>query len=120
MKIVITSQGPDMNSAVDPRFGRAACFITVDSDTGEFTAYDNSTGLNAAQGAGVQAGRYVADLGVKAVITGQVGPKAFATLAAAGVTVYTGASGTVQEALESYKSGQLSAAAGASVQGRWS
>lgn len=120
MKIVITSQGPGMNSAVDPRFGRAACFIAVESDTGEFTAYDNSTGLNAAQGAGVQAGRYVADIGAKAVVTGQVGPKAFATLKAAGVAIYTGAAGTVQEALDAYKAGQLSAAGEASVEGHWS
>ena len=120
MKIVITSQGPNMNSAVDPRFGRAACFVAVESDTGEFTAYDNSTGLNAAQGAGIQAGKYVADLGARAVVTGQVGPKAFTTLKAAGVAIYTGASGTVQEALEAYRSGQLIAASEASVEGHWS
>jgi len=120
MKIVITSRGPDMNSAVDPRFGRAAFFIAIESDTGEFTAHDNSTGLNAAQGAGIQAGRYVADLGAKAVVTGHVGPKAFATLKAAGVAIYTGASGTVQEALEAFKSGQLSAASEANVEGHGS
>jgi len=33
MKIAITSQGQDLNSPVDPRFGRAKTLIVVDIDT---------------------------------------------------------------------------------------
>ena len=119
MKVAITSQRPDMNSAVDPRFGRAKCFIVVDTETGDFAAHDNSQNLNAVQGAGIQAGRNVIDLGVEAVITGNVGPKAFATLQAGGVKVYVGAAGTVAEALEKLKTGELQCASGANVEGRW-
>ena len=82
MKIAVTSQGPDLNSQVDPRFGRAKSFLVVDTETGEFSVHDNTQNLNAAQGAGIQAGRTVVDLGVSAVVTGNVGPKAFATLQA--------------------------------------
>ncbi|HOZ47894.1 MAG TPA: NifB/NifX family molybdenum-iron cluster-binding protein [Candidatus Hydrogenedentes bacterium] len=119
MKIAITAQGADMNAAVDPRFGRAKFFIVVDTDTGEFTTADNSMNLNAAQGAGIQAGRNVVELGVESVVTGHVGPKAYTTLEAGGVSVYTGASGTVAEALDQFKAGVLERQAGADVEGHW-
>ena len=79
MKIAITSQGKELESPVDPRFGRAKFFIVADTEQEGFTVADNGQNLNAAQGAGIQAGRNVVDLGVQAVITGHVGPKAFAT-----------------------------------------
>ena len=119
MKIAVTSQGPDLNSQVDPRFGRAKNFIVVDTDTEEFSVHDNSQNLNAAQGAGIQAGRTVAELGVEAVLTGNVGPKAFATLQAANVKVYPGASGTVKEAVRKFKAGELQPAGRANVEGHW-
>ena len=119
MKVTITSQGMDMSSAVDPRFGRAKCFIVVDTETGDFTSHDNSQNLNAVQGAGIQAGRNVIDLGVEAVITGNVGPKALATLQADGVKIYVGAGGAVTEALEKFKAGELECVSKASVEGHW-
>ncbi len=119
MKIAVTSQGPDLTSQVDPRFGRAKSFIVLDTDTGEFSVHDNIQNVNAAQGAGIQAGRIVVDFGVEAVITGNVGPKAFAALQAANVKVYPRASGTVKEAVEKLKAGELSPADGANVQGHW-
>ena len=59
------------------------------------------------------------DLGVEAVITGHVGPKAFATLRAGNVTIYTGASGTVAEALKQFEAGALEEAGDADVEGHW-
>jgi len=119
MKVAITSQGADMDSPVDPRFGRAKYFVVVDTETGEFTTHDNTTNLNAMQGAGIQASRNVIDLGVEAVITGNVGPKAFATLQAGGVKVYISPGGTVAEALEKFKAGELEPVGQANVQGHW-
>ncbi len=119
MKIVVTSQGPDLTSQVDPRFGRAKNFIVVDTDSEEFAVHDNTQNLNAAQGAGIQAGRTVADLGVEAVLTGNVGPKAFAALQAAGIKIHLGASGTVKEAVEKFKAGELQDAGKANVEGHW-
>ena len=119
MKVAITSQGRDLNSPVDPRFGRAKYFVVVDTETGDFAAHDNSQNLNAVQGAGIQAGRNVVDLGVHAVITGNVGPKAFATLQAGGVKVYVGASGTIAEALVKFKAGELQCVSKANVEGHW-
>jgi predicted Fe-Mo cluster-binding NifX family protein len=120
MKLAVTSQGADLDSPTDPRFGRAKYFVVVDTDSGEFSAHDNSQNLNALQGAGIQAAQAVARLGVKAVLTGHVGPKAFTTLATANIAVYTGISGTVKQAIEQFKQGQLALAAQADVQGHWS
>ncbi len=119
MKVVVTSQGSDLNSQVDPRFGRAKNFIVVDTDTEEFSVHDNTQNLNAAQGAGIQAARTVVDLGVAVVITGNVGPKAFTTLQAGNVKVYPGAAGTVKAAVEEFKEGRLDEADKANVKGHW-
>ncbi len=107
MKVAVTSQGPDLESQADPRFGRAVQFIVVDTDTGEFTAHDNSQNLNATHGAGIQSGQNVVAFGVEAVITGNVGPKAQSTLQAGGVKIYTGATGTIKNALEQFKNNEL-------------
>jgi predicted Fe-Mo cluster-binding NifX family protein len=119
MKLAITSQGSYLQSPVDPRFGRARYLIVVDTETGAFSAVDNSVNLNAAQGAGIQTGKRIVDLGVDGLITGHVGPKAFSTLQAGGVKIYTGASGSVADAIEQFKAGKLAAAAAADVDGHW-
>ena len=119
MKIVITAQGTEMSDQVDPRFGRAKWFILFDTETSEHSALDNEQNLNAMQGAGIQAARNVQETGAEAVLTGNVGPKAFMTLQAAGLKIYTGAEGTVAEAIEKFKAGELTAAEDASVEGHW-
>lgn len=119
MKVAVTAQGSDPQSTVDSRFGRARFFVVADTETGEFSVADNSQNLDAAQGAGIQAGRKIVELGVEAVITGHVGPKAFATLQACGVKVYTGATGTVAEAIEQLKRGSLKQAISADVESHW-
>jgi len=105
---------------VDPRFGRAKCFIAVDTETDELTVHDNSQNVNATQGAGIQAGRNVIDLGGQAVITGSIGPKAFTTLDAGGVKVYLAPGGTVAEALDKFKNDELECVSEANAKGRWS
>ena len=119
MKIAVTSKGTDLDSEVDPRFGRAAYILIVDPETLEFEALDNKENVNALKGAGIQAGQNVVELGAEAVVTGNVGPKAYATLQAANVKVYIGASGTVAQSLEAFKAGKLQAADAANVQGHW-
>jgi len=119
MKVAITATGTDLNSQVDPRFGRAKYLLVVDLETHELVVHDNSQNADAMQGAGIQAGRAVADLGASALITGHVGPKAFATLDAAGIVAYTDVSGTVAEALAKLKSGQLTRTEKANVEGHW-
>jgi len=119
MKIAVTSQGKTPDSAVDPRFGRARHFLLFDTETGELAVVDNAQNLNAPQGAGIQAAETVVRMGAEAVLTGNVGPKAFATLQAGNVAVCTGASGSVHEAIKRFQSGQLQSVAKANVSGHW-
>jgi predicted Fe-Mo cluster-binding NifX family protein len=106
MRIAVTSQGPDLQSQVDPRFGRARYLIVVNTETKESSALDNSRNLNTSQGAGIQTVKDLVNEGVDAVLTGHVGPKAQEALEAAQVQVFLGASGTVEEALLELGSGQ--------------
>ena len=119
MKIAVTSTGVTPNSETDQRFGRAAYLVVFDTDTGEFKAVDNQINVNAAQGAGIQAAEIVARESVSVLVTGHCGPKAFRTLNAAGIKVVVGASGTVEDAIERYKEGELKEAVKPDVQGHW-
>jgi predicted Fe-Mo cluster-binding NifX family protein len=119
MQIAISSTGKEMSNNVDPRFGRAKYFMVVDTETNASTAHDNAQNLNAAQGAGIQAGETVARLGAKAVVTGNVGPKAFRVLNAAGIKVYLAGEGTVSDAVRRFKAGELKEASAANVDGHW-
>ena len=78
---------------------------------------DNQQNLNAPQGAGIQAGAKVVELGVQAIITGHVGPKAIASLREGGVAVYEVAHGTVAEAIERFNAGELKRQADANIGG---
>ena len=119
MKLVITSTGDTMSCTLDPRFGRARYFIAVDTESGDFKAHSNEQNLQAAQGAGRQAAQNVVDLGAEAVVTGNVGPKAFRVLNAAGIAIYLCGEASVAEALERFRKGELKAVDGANVAGHW-
>ncbi len=118
MKICVTSTANNLDAQIDPRFGRCSYFIIVDSETLQFEAVSNMA-AGASGGAGIQAAQTVANKGVKLLITGNVGPKAFQALSAAGIEVATGAFGTVREAVEKYKRGELSKAGAPTVGGHF-
>lgn len=119
MKVAITAREASFESQVDQRFGRAKCFAVIDTDTNNIEFHDNDVNLNAVQGAGIQSAQNVSQLGVSAVITGHAGPNAFRTLSAAGITVYTGATGSVRETLAKLKDGEMSPVDTADVEGHW-
>ena len=106
MKICVTATAKTLDAQIDPRFGRCSYFILVDSETMQFEAIQN-VAAGASGGAGIQAAQTIANKGVKLLITGNVGPNAFGALSAAGIEAVTGASGTVREALEKFKRGEL-------------
>lgn len=114
MRIAVTAQGSDLDSAMDPRFGRCRNFVIVDSDSDKFEAFSNES-VMASGGAGAQSAQFLSSKGVGAVITGTVGPNAARALEAAGIRVYAAVLGTVRDALEAYKAGKLSPVSGATV-----
>lgn len=101
MKIAITSTGTEWDSAVEPRFGRCACFALVDTESGAFEAKANPF-RDAAGGAGIQAAQWVVDQGVSALLTGHCGPKSVAVLDDADIRVVEDVAGTVREAVARY------------------
>ena len=100
MKIAVTAMGREIDSEVDPRFGRAQYIVIVDSSGGVLDVVDNSRNVNAMSGAGIQAAKIMADKKVDVLMTGHCGPNAFRALQAAGVKVVVEQSGTVKEAVE--------------------
>jgi len=119
MKVAVTAQGQELASMVDLRFGRARWILVVDTETGEYQAHDNTVHLNAPQGAGIQTGQNVANLGVEAVITGNVGPNAFRVLNAANIKIFLAAQQTVEQAVAAFKEGRLQDIQQANVEGHW-
>ncbi|MFA5069179.1 MAG: NifB/NifX family molybdenum-iron cluster-binding protein [Candidatus Omnitrophota bacterium] len=117
-KICVTSEGNNLESKVDPRFGRCQYFIIVDTGTMKFEAINNPN-IDSMGGAGIQSGQFIAEKQIKAVLTGNIGPNAFQTLQAAGVGVITGISGTVKEAVDKYKKGKLKSTQGPSVNSKF-
>ena len=114
MKIAISSTGKDLNSQVDPRFGRCAYFIIVETEDMSFEACENeNTALSG--GVGIQSASFIISKNVKAVLTGNCGPKAMQTFTAGEVEVFSGQAGMVKEAVERYKNGNLRPSAQATV-----
>ncbi len=108
MKIAVSSTGKDLDSQIDPRFGRCAYFVIVDSDDMSFEVFDNEN-MALGGGAGIQSAQFVASKGADVVITGNCGPNAMKTLNAAGVKVIVGQEGKVREVIEEFRKGKLKA-----------
>ncbi|RLC27862.1 MAG: dinitrogenase iron-molybdenum cofactor biosynthesis protein [Deltaproteobacteria bacterium] len=119
MKIAVTSTGTDLDSEVDPRFGRAPYFLLVDSETLDFEVLDNKENVNALKGAGIQAAGMVSEKGADVLLTGYCGPNAFKALKAARIGVANNAAGTVRDAVRAYVEGRLPLADEANAEGHW-
>lgn len=115
MKIAVSSTGPGLADALDPRLGRCEYLLIVDTDTMEFEAIQNENKTRGG-GAGIQTARTIAERGATVVLTGNCGPNAHETLTAAGVQVITGMAGSVQDALDCWKRGEVAASDGPNVQ----
>ncbi len=103
MKIAVSSQGGSMSALVSEQFGRCAYFLIIDTETMKFEPVSNDA-ASMTGGAGPAAVKTIAQKGVKAILTGKVGPNAEAALKGAGIEIMTGVSGTitVKKAVEDY------------------
>jgi predicted Fe-Mo cluster-binding NifX family protein len=114
VKIAVSAAGKTLDSQVDRRFGRCSYFLIVDSESMSFDVMTNEA-AGAMGGAGIQAAQALTSRGVKTVITGNVGPNAFQTLSAAKIAIVAGASGSVQDVIQKFNSGELSTVQGPTV-----
>ncbi len=107
MKIFITTKGKDLDSTVDPRFGRAEYYIIYDTETGKFKAEENpfKRGHTAV---GISLAQRIIEEGAQVAISGNFGPNAFEVLKAAEIQLYrAGGDMKVKEAVDAYLKGKL-------------
>ncbi len=105
MLIAVTALENTLQSAIDPRFGRAAYYMIVNTETDEVTVHNNSDGISASNGAGTGAAQTLSEYGVEALYTGSVGPKAAEVLEKANIPYYENITGTVQDVVNQLKQG---------------
>jgi len=114
VKMCVSATGNNLDAQIDPRFGRCAYLVIVDSETMQFEAIPNMS-ASATGGAGIQAAQTIANKGAKVIITGNVGPNAFGALSAAGIEIATLSTGTVKDAIDKYSRGELGKASAPTV-----
>ncbi|HOJ22133.1 MAG TPA: NifB/NifX family molybdenum-iron cluster-binding protein [Armatimonadota bacterium] len=114
MRVAVASTGEGLDAAIDPRFGRCACFVVVDTETMKATTIPNP-GASTAQGAGIQAAQSVANADVDAVIATNFGPNAHQALAAGEMALYSASGGSVRDAVDALQRGELKRVTAASV-----
>ena len=107
MKIGIPSAEDKKNVA--DNFGRSNYFAVYDTDAKTFNYIDNSTNLNAVQGAGIQSSSTLVNEKVEVVLSPRIGPKAYSVLNSAGVKMFLikEANTSLEKAVEFFQKNQL-------------
>jgi len=103
--IAITSSGENLNSRVNPRFGRSQHFLLADEDGLEKVI--SNPGVGARRGAGIQAAQTIVGEGVEVLITGSIGPNAWSALSTAGVKIFLSAAIPAKDAFEKWQNDEL-------------
>ena len=108
MKIALSSTGKDLESEVDERFGRCPYFLIVDIDEKEIKSVNVVENIAAGQmgGAGISAAEIVANEKVDAVITMNLGPRAFSVFGQFGIRIYQ-AKGRIKDVIQEFIDGKL-------------
>ncbi len=120
MKIAVSTVGNNLDSIIDPRFGRCAYFVIVEVEKNEIKKFEaiQNPAATSIGGAGIQAAQLIANKGVEVLITGNIGPNAFSILSGTGIKIVTGVGGvSVREAIERYLKGELKETKASSIQG---
>ncbi len=109
MKIAISAMSDDLNQQVNPVFGRCPGYIITEVEEKKVKSHSflPNQAMNATGGAGIVAAQSVAAQQVQAVITGNVGPNAFAVLQSSGIKVYQAFGLTIQQAIQQFIEGKL-------------
>lgn len=114
MKVAVAAAGPSLDAPTEARFGRCPWFVIVETETMEVQTLENPAAQQGS-GAGIAAAQTVANAGAEAVIAAHVGPNAHQALTAGGLKVYSFAGGSVRQAVEALKAGQLQEVTAANV-----
>jgi len=110
MKIAISSTGETLESEVDVRFGRCPYFLIVEIDKEKKEIKNVKAIENTATaqfgGAGITASQLVGNEKVDAIITANLGPRAFQVLTQLGIEIYQG-QGEIKDVLKGFMEGKL-------------
>jgi predicted Fe-Mo cluster-binding NifX family protein len=117
MKVAFTVNTQAENPSLERRFGRCPYFLVVDTETQKRTLLSNP-GLDSPHGAGTQAAQFLVGENIEAVISGDIGPNAYAVLNAAGVEMFSAGMGQVDALLADFQAGNLQHAISRGGRGR--
>lgn len=118
MRIAVTSTGPTLDDTVDVKFGHCAYLLIAEDDLAPREALENPA-RRLGRHAGAHTACLIQERGAGVVLTGHCGPESFRVLRRAGIRAVVGVSGTVRDALERFKAGQLRFARRANVDKYW-
>jgi len=109
MKIAVSTTSGGLDDKVSEVFGRAVSFTIVDVENGDIKSVEVVRNDYAVRGggAGIAVSQFLANIGVKVVLTGNVGPNALSVLNSAGIKVYRASGLKVSEAVEKFLKGEL-------------
>ena len=108
MRIVVSATEKDINGPVDVRFGRCPYFLVIEAEGKSIKSHRAVENRSANQmgAAGMTSAQEVAEMKPDAIITVNIGPRAFVVFKQLGIDVYQ-AGGTVKEAVEALLQGKL-------------
>lgn len=106
MVVCVTSTGDSKNSELDSRFGRCSHFVLFKNGAEDIEIIENEA-VRSGGGAGISSGQLMVEKNVQVVITGNVGPNAMSVLSAAGLEIFKGVQGSVNENYGLFKAGKL-------------
>lgn len=108
MKIAISSTTQNIDDKIDETFGRCPYFIIaeIDDDKIKKTKAIKNESTDKPSGVGISSAQLVAEQKVEAVITGNVGPRAFDVLNQFKIKIYAG-KGTVKEVIQNFIDNKL-------------
>jgi predicted Fe-Mo cluster-binding NifX family protein len=107
-KIAVSSAGKSVESRVSAVFGRCPYFLIIKIEDGkikEIEIVDNKSKDQMSR-AGVSGGQLVAEKGVKAVITGNIGPRALDVFDQFDIEVFLG-EGKIKNVVKEFLKGKL-------------
>lgn len=106
MLIAVTSEGPDIDSLVAEKFGKAPFILMYDADKNGFESCRNPY-ADIYGGAGIQTSQFIIEKNAGLVITGEIGLNSFRLLQTADIRVFLCGRKAVVEVIREYLNGRL-------------
>jgi len=105
--IAISSASKDLEGDIDNRFGRCQYFLIVSIDNGNIASFEFIENVKSEMrgGVGIAVAQMLANHGINAVISGNIGPRAMDVLKEFEIPAYQ-ASGSKREAIEDFVKGK--------------